>query len=151
MSPDTNSLKISQMAALKAINALPLQQRMALLLSAENDDLAAAEAAKTHPITPAKFSTQELAGLKAYLLDGGGVRDDQQLCLGFVNALLDEDWPTVLQELPHIVKCWLKSKGIVVPTQPGQGVILNGAGPSAPLTTSTTPLTPELIAAANLQ
>lgn len=110
--------------------SIPLQQRMSMLLAAENDSLMQTELDKSHPITTDKFTADELAALKAHLFDGGGVQDDTQLCIDFATALHDEDWDAVLNLIPHIIKCWLKQKGIVVPMKDGGGIITNGAGPT---------------------
>jgi len=129
---DIQKLKQDHSAAIRELNKLSVQERVGLLIAAENDELQETENAKTHPLTRDKFSPQECAELKAHFLDGGGVREDKELCKQFVAALLDEDWPTVFKHIPHVIKCYLKMKGIVVPTVPGEGVILTGVGPTTP-------------------
>ena len=122
-------LQAAQLDAVKVLSAMPLRERIAFMAAVENESLAVAEAEKGHAITAEKFTAQELAELKAHLLDGGGVLDDSTLLKTFVCALLDEDWPTVCREIPHVIKCYLKLKGVVVhPAEPGGAVVINGAG-----------------------
>ena len=57
-------------------------------------DRHAEERAKLHPLTADRFTAEELAGLRAHLLDGGGVADEAALKGVFLQALMDEDWAT---------------------------------------------------------
>jgi hypothetical protein len=117
-------------AAAAVLNQLPIQQRIQLLLTAEYQSLLAAEQAKTQPLTATKFTPTELTALKAHLMDGGGVTDSRQLCTDFLNYLHDEKWTEFVQMMPHVIKAWMKEKGLVVPTKTGEGVMTTGAGPS---------------------
>jgi len=118
------------LAAAVLLNQLPVHERIQALLSAEHAALLQAEQAKSHPLTLDKFTAAELSDLKAHILDGGGVNDSKQLCVDFINALHDEAWAEFLRLLPHVIKSWIKEKGLVVPTKPGEGVMFSGTGPT---------------------
>jgi hypothetical protein len=123
--------KAQQADAARALLSIPAGERLAYLSAIENQDLHDAERAKSHPLQAAKFSQQELADLKAHLLDAGGVTDDAGLLQVFMRALLDDDFATVCQEIPHIVKAWMKARGAISSPAPG-AVLLNGFAPTPP-------------------
>lgn len=72
-----------------------------------------AERAKTHALSKMVLPAAEWKDWKNHLLDGGGVDDDAALQKEFLSALLSDDQVTVWQDLPHIVKSWLKARGMV--------------------------------------
>jgi hypothetical protein len=75
--------------------------------------LQTAEDAKPHALKQLALGAQAWANWKAHLLDGGGVIDDGQVQQTFLAALLGDDQPTVWRLLPHVVKSWMKHRGLV--------------------------------------
>lgn len=108
---------------------MPENDRLAYLATIENEDLHAAELAKQHPLVKSKFSKEDLVQLKSYLLDGGGVIDDSLLVKSVMQALMDDDFDTLLREMPHVVKAWLKQRGALAPLSGGM-VAVSGFAPT---------------------
>jgi hypothetical protein len=123
------TLQTTQHAAARALCRMTKQERDALLAAVENEELHAAESAKSHPLLPRKFTGQEKTALKHYLLDGGGVKDDDYLRNLFVQAILDDDWDTVFRELPHVVKNWINLRAPLIVSNDGT-VTISGFAPT---------------------
>ena len=84
-------MDINLQQAARALVVLSRGEREKILKDAENARLHEKETAKSHPLHHGKFSAEELQQLKAHMLDGGGVQDDEYLRRIVIQALLDED------------------------------------------------------------
>jgi hypothetical protein len=124
----TPQLALQRNSAAMVLAAMPVADRDALLASAANTYLHDLETSKVHPLTPDKFTEDEKVQLRAHLLDGGGVTDDEYLREIVIQAILDSDWDTMFREMPHVVKNWINLREpLIVATD--DGVTINQYAP----------------------
>jgi hypothetical protein len=96
-----------------------------LVLTAFNNEQQAvlheAEDGKGHGLAAYRMAPADFAAFCAYLVDGGGVADDTTASLNnesllqiLWQAIHDRNQVVFWKELPHLLKSWIKQRGLIV-------------------------------------
>lgn len=133
MSPE--QIKTSARGLARSLSSPQIVQ---LINDAQNEVLAEAELAKSHPLTNQQLDEKDFIELAKYLRDGGGVFDRRELAKSLSAALLSgKQTETFWPDLMHYLKSCLKGDGLIValPDSPDRAdgveapVVLHGVTP----------------------
>lgn len=109
------------LAEMDPIEAQSLMLRQRVIKSRRDDD------AKSHPMRAYRLSSEDWGTLKAYIMDGGGVEQDDDLATDILQAVFSDDQEMFWNEVMHLVKARAKINGRMRPL-PFGGVSFTGIG-----------------------